>query len=221
MILVNFKIYKQAFGRLGLNLAAVCQKVQKESGVKIVPVVSALTWGVIGKNYEGEVFLQHVDWQAEGAFSGAVSMIEAKEAGVAGSLVNHSEKKIKLGTIKKTIAAKPEGFKILTICQTPSQILKWGSKVKTDYLAWEPKELVGNPEISVMDKYEDTVKRLAGAVKVPLIIGAGIHRGQDVRRALAAGAKGILVASDVVKAQDPEKELMELALAFNMEKSNY
>jgi triosephosphate isomerase len=214
MIFINFKIYREAWGEKGVELAKICERVGLKTGVKIIPVVSALDYGLIRNSIKGEIFLQHTDWQKDGAHNGAISMEQAQTAGVAGSLVNHSEKKLKLGTIKKTVAGKPEGFKLLTICQNINQITKWGSELKTDYLAWEPKELIGNPEVSVMDKYEEQVKKLVTGVKVPLIIGAGIHRGEDVRRAIAAGAAGVLVASDVVKAGDPEKELTELAEAF-------
>ncbi|MFA6602650.1 MAG: triose-phosphate isomerase [Candidatus Shapirobacteria bacterium] len=214
MIFINFKIYREAWGEKGVELAKICARVELKTGVKIIPVVSALEYGKIRNSFGGEMFLEHADWQKEGAYSGAISMEQAKVAGVAGSLINHSEKKLKLGTIKKTVAAKPEGFKLLTICQNINQITKWGAGLKTDYLAWEPMELIGNPEVSVMDKYEEQVKKLALSIKVPLIIGSGIHRGEDVRRAIGAGAAGVLVASDVVKAGDPEKELTELAEAF-------
>jgi triosephosphate isomerase len=214
MIWVNFKSYEAGWTERGIKLSLSCGKISRETGVKIIPVVSALSFGFIKQAYQGEMWIQHADWEKEGGNSGAVLIREAIGAGAAGSLINHSEKKLKLGTIKKTLAAKPAGFQIMTICQHPKQITGWGAKLNTDYLAWEPTELIGSSEESVMDKYEETVKKLAAAVRVPLIIGAGIKKGEDVRRALAAGAKGVLVSSDVVKAADPEKELKELALNF-------
>lgn len=214
MIFVNFKIYRDSWGEGGVKLAQICERVAAETGVKIIPVVAAVEYGSIRAKFAEEMYLGHVDWELEGAKTGAISMDQALGAGVAGSLINHSEKKLKLGTIKKTIAAKPSGFKLLTICQTQHQILKWGHRLRTDYLAWEPTELIGNKEISAMDKYENNIRKLVETLKVPLIIGAGIHQAKDVTRAQKAGAGGVLVASDVVTAADPEKELLELAGAW-------
>jgi triosephosphate isomerase len=45
---------------------------------------------------------------------------------------------------------------------------------------------------------------------VPVLCGAGVKTGKDVRRALELGAKGVLLASGVVKAKDPRKALQDL-----------
>jgi len=50
----------------------------------------------------------------------------------------------------------------------------------------------------------------------PVLVGAGIHQAKDVEVSLKMGARGILVASDVVKAEDPRKELLELAEVFRV-----
>jgi len=47
-----------------------------------------------------------------------------------------------------------------------------------------------------------------------VVIGAGIKTGEDVKKAVKLGVKGVLVSSGVVKAEDPEKKLTELAKAF-------
>ena len=45
---------------------------------------------------------------------------------------------------------------------------------------------------------------------VPLC-GAGITNSEDVKKALELGTKGILVASGIVKASDPETNLTSMA----------
>ena len=47
---------------------------------------------------------------------------------------------------------------------------------------------------------------------MPVLCGAGIHTGEDVKKSRELGAKGILVASGVVKAKDQRKALKELIL---------
>ena len=53
----------------------------------------------------------------------------------------------------------------------------------------------------------EVVKKVNPNVKV--LCGAGITTGQDVKKALDLGAHGVLVASGVVKAQNPKKVLEE------------
>ena len=50
--------------------------------------------------------------------------------------------------------------------------------------------------------------------KVKVLCGAGITSGEDVKKALELGTKGILVASGVVKAKNPRKVLEEFAEAI-------
>ncbi|HEX2022586.1 MAG TPA: triose-phosphate isomerase, partial [Candidatus Thermoplasmatota archaeon] len=52
------------------------------------------------------------------------------------------------------------------------------------------------------------VKDLAPQTKV--LCGAGVKTGKDVRRALELGADGVLLASGVTLAKDPEKAMLDL-----------
>jgi len=49
---------------------------------------------------------------------------------------------------------------------------------------------------------------------LPLIVGAGIKSHEDVRKSLELGATGVAVASDVVTAKDPKKEILDLIEGF-------
>ena len=49
---------------------------------------------------------------------------------------------------------------------------------------------------------------------IPVLIGAGVKGGQDVEVGLRLGAKGIVLSSAVVLAEDPKKILLELAEGF-------
>ena len=75
----------------------------------------------------------------------------------------------------------------------------------------EPPELIGtgravskeNPEIVT-----DSVKRVRRVNQtVAILCGAGISTGDDVYAALKLGTNGILVASGVVKAKNPQEVL--------------
>ena len=49
---------------------------------------------------------------------------------------------------------------------------------------------------------------------LPLIVGAGIHSRDDVKKSLELGATGIAVAKDILKAENPKKELLDLVEGF-------
>ena len=217
MILVNFKIYKQSFGMGAVELAKTCQEVAKKTKVEIIPVVSALDGWRIKTEVGGKVFLQNVDEYKEGAKTGQISAVAAKELGLDGSLLNHSECRKKPGTIRKMIKCWPKDFVSVVCLQSLGQAEKWGRKIKADFVAYEPKDLIGSKDKSVASEKSSVIKNMVKILEpTPILVGAGIHQAKDVEVALKMGAKGILVASDVVKAENPRKELLELAEAFRV-----
>ena len=123
---------------------------------------------------------------------------EPTAEGNTGTLLNHSDYRVDTQTLEKTLL-EIENLTTCVCCATVEEGMKI-DELRPDFLAFEPPELIGNKEKSV-------------ATEKPKVINA-----QDVKSALEMGAKGILVATDVVKAKDPEKELRELVMAFSNSK---
>ena len=93
------------------------------------------------------------------------------------------------------------------------------TKLSPDAIAIEPPKLIGG-DISVTTANPNIVKKSVEAVKsvndkIPVLCGAGVKTGLDVRKSLELGAEGILIASGVVKAENPEQALHELAIELN------
>jgi len=217
MILVNFKLYKESFGEGAIRLAEICKRVSGKQKVEIVPVVSALDVYRIYKEVGIKPYLQHSDPIFEGAKTGFVSPIQALELGARGVLINHSEHKMKPGTIKKVLKLWPKGLEVVLCLQTWGQAETWAKNLQPTMVAYEPKYLIGNRERSVASEKPEMIKKMAEKYKpIPLLAGAGVHSKSDVQTAVLMGASGILVATDVVKAADPEKELTELATGFSV-----
>jgi len=215
MILINFKIYKETFGDRALELAEICKRVSKKSGVKIIPVVSALDAVRIKEKTGMEVFLQAVDEYSDGAKSGFVSPFQAEALKIDGSLINHSEHKIKPGTVKKILENYPKNFKSVVCIGSLGQADGWAKTIKPDWIAYEPKEFIGNKEKSVASEKPDIIRKMVERYPdVSILVGAGIHSKEDVEVSLKLGAKGVLISTFIMKAEDPEKELMEVASAF-------
>ena len=215
MILVNFKLYKETFGDGALKLAEICKKVSDKSGVKIIPVVSALDAVRIKEKLGIDVFLQSVDEFNEGSKSGFISPFQAESLKIDGSLLNHSEHRIKPGTIKKILKNYPKNFKSVVCISSLGQAEGWAKNIKPDMIAYEPKEFIGNKEKSVASEKPEIIKKIVEKYpKIPILVGAGIHSKEDVSVSLKLGAKGVLISTFIIKAKDPEKELTEIASAF-------
>ncbi len=215
MILVNFKIYKESFGQRAVDLAKVCREVSCETKVEIIPIVAAVSAGKVKAEIGGKVFLQDVDEYDEGAKTGYISPIGAKKAGIDGSLLNHSECRKKPGTVRKMLKRWPKDFVSVVCIQTLGQAESWAKNIRADFIAYEPKYLIGSKDRSVSSEKPEVIEKMVKIyAPIPVLAGAGIHQASDVKIALKMGVKGILVASDVVKAAEPKKELLELARAI-------
>lgn len=213
MIFVNFKAYKQGSGASAVHLAEACIAVEQKTKVKIIPIVQAVD--IYKLNLLGfEVFTQHVDSIEDGAYTGLISAKSVRLAGAKGTVLNHSERPLALEEIKKTISlAKKEGLKTL-ICTETIKKAEEIEKFNPDFIAYEPSELIGNQDISVSRAKPEVIKTFTDKIKTPVLVGAGIHSKEDVEVALKLGAKGILTATDVVLAENPEKQLLDLAQGF-------
>jgi len=215
MIFVNLKAYKQGTGKEAQELAKICQKVAKKEKLEIILAAQAADIFNLTQTVSLPIWSQHVDNIEFGPHTGSILPESVLAAGVSGTILNHSEKKIPFEVIGETVKrAKSLEMKVLVCCESIEEgegIVKF----QPDFLAYEPSEFIGSQEISVATARPEVIN---GFVKrfseLPIIVGAGVHSFQDVKVSLKLGAKGVLVATDIVLAKNPEKELEELARAF-------
>jgi len=216
MIFVNFKTYSQGSGEKAVQLAKICQEVAGERKISVVPLVQTFDIFRISQEVKIPLWLQHLDWHPQGQYTGWLNLEGALEAGAGGTILNHSEHKLPFGTIRRTIKrikkTNPQ-FQVLVCCRSLGQAERL-VKLKPDFLAYEPPELIGG-EVSVSE-YNPTA--IAHFVEIcgetPAIIGAGIKNKNDVKIGLKLGAKGILVSSHIVLAENPKEVLENLAEGF-------
>lgn len=221
ILLINFKTYKQGIGKNGLKLAQLCEKVSKETNVCIAIAVQASDIRMISSQVDIPVFAQHIDPITPGSNTGHILIDTIKEAGAIGTLINHSEKKIKLVSIEKVIQLAKEKNLFTCVCASTPRIAGAIAALAPDCCAIEPPELIGSG-ISVSTAKPEIITETVDIIqkinpKVVPLCGAGITNSDDVKKALELGTKGILVASGIVKAEDPKKILTEMAITL----SNY
>ena len=214
MIFINFKTYKQGTGLTALKLARICQAVEEKTSIKIIPLVQ--TSDIFRLTSQGlRVWAQHVDDINFGPNTGQVLPQAVVGTGAEGTLLNHSEYKLPVEVIKETIK-HCQALKLKTlVCSDNLEEAKQIVESKPDLIAYEPPEFIGSQTESVATTKPEVIKNFVDKIKrIPILVGAGIHSQRDVKTALKLGAKGVLVATDIVLAKKPEKELLELAGGF-------
>jgi len=226
MIFVNFKTYPEGTGKKAIELAKICSEVAKKSGVPIIPVVQVVDVYQIKQAANDSIWIQHLDPYLPDRATGFINLEALIEAGATGTILNHAEHKIPLGTIKQTIkriekinssknSKIKNKFQTLICVRSLSQTERI-VKLKPDFIAYELAELIGG-DISVSQAQPEMIKHFVEACSsISAIIGAGIKNETDVKIGLQLGAKGILVSSGVVLAHDPEKILLEFTKQFHV-----
>ncbi len=218
IILVNFKTYSEATGRKAVELAKNCEKTSLETEISVGVAPQFVDIPPIVKAVSIPVFSQHIDPIKFGSSTGHILPEAVKEAGAVGTLINHSERRLRLADMDAAIRRTREVGLTSLVCTNNSAVSAAVAALKPDMIAVEPPELIGTG-IPVSKAKPEVVSGTVELVKqinpeVVVLCGAGITTGEDVAAALRLGTEGVLVASGIVKAKNPYKVLMEFAEAI-------
>jgi len=210
MIIINFKNY--VHGKAALDLARKIEIYYGKAFIAPPPLdIREVSTGV-----NLDVFSQHVDFQESGKSTGHILPEVVKEAGACGTLLNHSEHKLSLKDLKKTLARCVAIDLKAVVCVSSIKEAQEVVKMNPYAIAFEDSKLISTGN-SITEHNPRALKRfvslLDGTDIVPLC-GAGISKGEDVAHALILGCKGVLIASAVANSPHPEKFLKEIADLF-------
>ncbi len=217
VLAINFKAYPTSFGTKALEIAKTAEKIAYEYGIEIIVIPPATELRKIVENVTIPVYAQHADPYEFGAYTGWLPIAILKDIGVKGVLVNHSEHRLRLDEIVAIVeAAKKYGLETLVCADTPIAAAAVAA-IKPVALAVEPPELIGTGIAVSKAKPEvitNTVQKVREVNKEVIILtGAGISSAEDVEAAIRLGTAGVLVASAIMKAQNPEKVIRDMAIA--------
>jgi triosephosphate isomerase len=219
MLVINLKSYIETIGKRGLELLEAAEKVSEEYNIDIGIAPQFTDIYLLSKNTRKvKIFAQHIDPIEPGAYTGHILPEAVKEAGAVGTLINHSEKPMKIIDIEKAInIAKRLGL-ITIVCANDNIVGAAVAKLNPDYVAVEPPELIGTG-ISVSTAKPEIVINSVKMIKeinpnIRVLVGAGISNKEDVKKALEFGAEGVLLSSAVTKANNFYEKIKELAEGF-------
>ncbi|MDD1775851.1 MAG: triose-phosphate isomerase [Candidatus Methanomethylicus sp.] len=221
LILVNFKTYFESLGGRALLIAQECEKISEEYGICIAIAPQHLDIPVIAKATSVPLFSQHADWEVPGAHTGNITVESLIEGGAIGTILNHSEHRLRIDVIDATLARCKSLHLQTCLCANTSLIGRSLSILEPDMIAVEPPELIGSG-ISVSKAKPDVISESVRLIKelnknVHILCGAGITTGEDVASSVKLGAEGVLVASGVVKAKNPRGILEEFAKSLTVQ----
>ena len=215
IIIVNFKTYLEATGKKAVQLAVEAERASKETGVNISVAPQFADITRVAEAVEIPVYAQHIDAVCPGAHTGHVLAESIKESGAVGTLINHSERQLKLSDIDAIIQHSNEKDITSCVCTSNPAISAAVAYLHPDIISIEPPELIGTG-VAVSkakpDAVTDTIKMVRKVnTEAVILCGAGISHGEDVAVALKLGAQGVLVASGIVKAKNPYMVMLEFA----------
>ena len=214
IVILNYKTYLESSGENALELARALKSASEESGITMVAAPQAADIYRIQDQISLPIFAQHIDPITPGGHTGSNLIETLIEAGISGSLINHSENRMKLADIDEVIQLCKQNDIESCVCTNNIATSKAIATFSPDAVAVEPPELIGTgipvsqaqPEV-----VEDSVKGVKSInKKIKVLCGAGISTGDDMKAAMDLGADGVLLASGIVKAKNPTEALLDL-----------
>ncbi len=208
-VLVNLKAYDCD----AVEIARAAADVAAEADARVAVAPQAADLRAVAETGV-ETWAQHVDPIGAGSHTGHTRPATAAAAGATGTLLNHSERRLRLADVDDAVDAAAEAGLETVVCANDPEQIAAATALGPDAVAVEPPELIGTgTPVSKADPdvVRDAVaaaERVDGSVEV--FCGAGISTGEDVAAASDLGATGVLLASGVAKADDPRGALRDL-----------
>ena len=215
VIVLNLKTYAEATGDKALEFALTMDKISKETDTSMVISVQATDIKWCAEKVSIPVFAEHIDPIKPGSHTGWILPEAIKAVGAVGTLINHSEHRLKLADIDVCINRAKELNLDHIVCSNNINTSKAIASLSPNFVAVEPPELIGG-DISVTTADPEIVSGSVDSVKdidknVKVLCGAGIKNGKDVNKSIELGTDGVLLASGIVKAKDKERVIRDLA----------
>lgn len=215
LIVINMKVYAQGLGDNAPRLASRLEDAAAsypEATVAVAPSHPDLAR--VRDAVDLPVLAQHTDGHAPGSGTGRVLPESLGALDVDGSLVNHAERQIPRKDAERSVSRLSEEGLTSIVCAEDADVVREVVAFGPSFVAMEPPALIGG-DVSVTTANPSIIEESVEAATavdddVPVLCGAGVKTGDDVATALKLGTEGVLVASAVVKADEPGDALATL-----------
>lgn len=207
------------YGKRALEFAKAADSISKKYEVPIIFDPQYVDIPKIVEETENlYIFAQHMDSTEIGRGVGSILPEALKEAGVVGTILNHSERRITLSDISRTIKRADDVGLATFVCADSPKEAAAIAQLNPNIILAEPPELIetGKP---VGKLFKDIISKTIAMVKKinPKIIicsGGGIRNADDIKKIIRLGAEATGSTSAILKADDPVKKLEEMIKAL-------
>jgi triosephosphate isomerase len=207
-LVLNLKTYS---GTFGTNLEQFLDSLPDLEHLVVCPQHTDIFRAT---NTEISTYAQHVSPQKPGRNTGSNLAEAVAEAGADGTLINHSEHRLKDNEIEAAVEkATKAGLQTVVCAETPSEAEQY-SRLEVDSIALEIPTLIAGDK-SIAQAEPGQLQEAVNRSSVPVLAGAGVSNPEDVKKAAELGSEGVLVASAVAKATNPAEKVQELYQSLN------
>lgn len=211
-IIINLKHYRTASGPLAERFLSSFIGMDFREEIDLIFALNPIDLR-IAKNFpELKFYSQHCDPIEYGAHTGQISVESLLDMGIWGTLLNHSERRVSSENIAKTMdIANRHDFPTVICAESPEEAELY-SRLKPEFIAYEPPELIGG-DISVTSAKPEIigeVVKICDRNRVSVLVGAGVKNSEDMEKSMELGAKGVLIASGIVMSKNPVSSLTSL-----------
>ena len=198
-----------------VDLAIAADKASEKYGVDIIfttPIISISAVKAATKHIH--VFAPHMDPLEPGRGLADILPESLVAAGAEGVMLNHVEKPLTLGVLKKTIERAKEVGLTTIVCADSIVEASMIARLDPDIIVAEPSELIGTG-LTSGPEYVEAASRGVKEVNPDILVltAAGISNGQDVYNTIIAGADATGSSSGVAKAADRAAMVDEMIAA--------
>jgi len=204
------------YGEGVLALAKEADKVSRKYDVQIIfdPQYTDIT-SLARETENLLIFAQHMDSLPIGRGYGSVLPEAVKAAGAVGVILNHSEKRISLAELNKTIKRADEVGLATMVCADTIEEAAAIAHLAPNIIVAEEPELIGTGKTSDVDYVKKTIEVVCSInPDIHVLQGAGISSGKDVYRIIKAGAVATGSSSGIYKAANPAAMVEEMIHAM-------
>jgi triosephosphate isomerase len=185
------------------------EEIGTASNVNVITAVSPLDVMRVAQTVTIPVFCQHVDPAEPTSSTTGFLLPEAvRKAGAVGTLINHSEHRMKFADLAGAVNRCREKGLVTCLCTDTVATTRAGAALNPTMVAVEPPDLIGTGK-NVSTERPEIVRDSVNAAKevaetVAVRCGAGVNDGRDVAKAIKLGAAGVLLASGVTKVKEKD-----------------
>lgn len=203
------------YGENVLDLARAVDAAAEKNGIDIFFTCPYIDIRRVCENTKHiHVLAPHMDSLLPGRGIADILPEAVADAGAAGVMLNHAEKRLKYTELENIMRRAKELGLLTVVCADSIAEIRAVAMLKPDVIVAEPEELIGKcsgGDISYVGPAVRAVKEIDPEIQV--LVGAGIRNGKDVYDVILAGSDASGSSSGVVLAEDRAAMVEEMAEA--------